>query len=361
MPRSQTFKKGQQDKPGLLSKPERPRVDAYGSVKKEAIGSDEEDELEGSVAVAVEVLPPPHLEPEPLPPWLQHFKRIPITQIHVGDYQKRLSSEQIPERIKKDAQLEAQMRESHERGLLQLDVHVMQDPDDPEIYYPCQGMHRRLEVAEKIGISEVTCYVHPYDRDGLAQGTYFENSDFARLDLNIIEEGLIFQQSVEDHPLWTQEEIAVFYKIPEPSGGGRDHVYRCMQAARAMPDVQALVFEDPDRATRVVGVLSQMDCIENCVEKRAPIIQGFREKRLTADQVGYAVAAVLKGEEFTLDEAKARKGVATPRTIGRYERAIAARKGFGRYFSMIGDEPPSTSERAELETLRDQLDVVLSR
>lgn len=361
MPRGDAFKKGQGEKKSLNTRPERSPVDAYGSVKKE-METDADLESGDGVAVAEkEIAPSPAPLQEPLPPWLQHFKKIPITQIRPGDYQKRLSSDLIRERVQKDAQLEAQMRESIDRGLFQLDVHVMQDPDSPEIYYPCQGMHRRIEIAQRIGVTEVTCYVHPYNRDGLALGTYFENSEFSRLGLNIIEEGLMFHQTYTDHPGWTQDEIAAFYKIPDPDRGGRDHVYRCLQAARAMPDVQKLVFDDPERATRVVGILSQMDSIEKCVEKRAPIIQGFLEKKLTVDQVGIAVDTVLQGGEFALDEAKAKKGVATPRTIGRFERAIAARKGFGRYFSIIGDEPPSLSERAELEKLRDQLNIVLSR
>lgn len=286
MPRSDAFKQGQKN---------RPKLDPYSAVAKVGVAEEPEEndlndlEAEAGVEDVVPMPPSPQPKPEPLPPWLQHFKKIPISQIRPGVYQKRLP-EARKRNQEKDAQLEMQMRFSHERGHLHLDVAVMPDPDDSGFYNPSQGMHRRIEIARKIGITELLCYVQKYDRDALAQGTYFENSDFARLGLNIIEEGLIFQQAMEDNPRFTQEDVAEFFKLPNL--GGREHVKVCLGAARAMPDVQELVYHDPERATRVIGKLSLMDGLDNCVAKRAPIIQGFLEKRLTADQVDLAVEAV---------------------------------------------------------------------
>jgi hypothetical protein len=302
----------------------------------------------------VPISPPPLVASEPLPPWLKNFQMIPVDRIRPSIYQKRQPQ---AKNLQKDAQLEAQMRESHEQGRLHLDVKVMPDRDDPTFFNPSQGQHRRIEAARRIGIPELLCYVEEFDRQALSQETYWENSDFSRQGLSIIEEGLAFQQEMEDNPLLTQEGVAAFFKIPEP--GGRDHVQRCLAAARAMPDVQSLVWEDPDRSTRVVGLLSQLDKIEDVVRKRAPIIQGFREKKLNVDQVGYAVQLVLQGKEFTLDETK--PGVANPRTIGMYERSVAVRKLVDRTVSLIGNGMPDESSRSELQLARDRIDAILQR
>lgn len=307
--------------------------------------------LDASLTATV---PPP--EAEPLPPWLEHFQVIPISQIRPGAYQKRRPEARDPQ---KDALLETSMRMRHEQGILHLDIQVMPDPDDPRFFNPAFGRHRRIEIAKKIGLTELLCQVIPYDRKALAQGTYWENSEFFRQDLTIIEEGLIFQQALEDDPLLTQEGVAALFQLP--TSGGRDHVYHCLRAARAMPDVQALIFEEPERSMRVIGSLSQLDKIEDAVQKRAPIIEGFRAKKLSVDQVALAVKAVLEGNAFSLDDGKSGPRLSTPKTIRRYESSLAAEKGFSKYEALLGKEAPSEEERAGLESLRDRIDSVLIR
>lgn len=291
-------------------------------------------------------------EEQVLPPWLQNFQMIPIEKIIPGDYQKRRPEARDAQ---KDEQLESQMRESHEQGRLHLDITVMSDPKNPGFFNPSQGQHRRIEAAQKIGIRELLCYVEPYDQKALAQGTYWENSSFARQDLTIIEEGLQFAQAMEDDELLTQEDVASLFKLPK--NGGQQHVQRCLTAARAMPDVQSLIWDDPDRATRVTGLLSQLDSIEDVVRKRAPIIQGFREKKLTVDQVELAVKIVLQGKEFTLDESS--EVIANPRTIGIYERSIAVRKSVDRAISLIGNRSIDAVSRAELLLARSRINNIL--
>ena len=47
--------------------------------------------------------------------------------------------------------------------------------------------------------------------------------------------------------------------------------------------------------------------------------------------------------------------------LRRLERATTARKSFARYLREIGEAQPSTEERAELETLRQQIEAILAR
>ncbi|MGH2510881.1 MAG: hypothetical protein ACRDHZ_26250, partial [Ktedonobacteraceae bacterium] len=123
MPRSDAFKQGQKN---------RPKLDPYSTVAKVGIVEEPEEnalEAEAVVENVAQTPPPPQLRPEPLPVWLQHFKKIPVDQIRPSVYQKRLP-EARKRNQEKDVQLEMQMRASHERGHLHLDVAVMPDPDD---------------------------------------------------------------------------------------------------------------------------------------------------------------------------------------------------------------------------------------
>jgi hypothetical protein len=339
----------------------RKRLDPYKRVAESQSGDEDlgEEKQQSEESVAVAELPiqpvqlPPAPAPEPLPDYLKHFQLIPISQIRPGPYQKRQQEYRDPA---KDANLKASMERSHALGLLHLDLQVMPNPDDPQVYYPAFGHHRRIEIAADLGLTELLCQVVPFDRKALAQGTYAENSRYNRHELNIIEEGMVFQQSLSDDPLLTQEGVAELFGIPEP--GGRVHVAKCLQAARAMPDVKALIYTDPEGTINLVSILSQLDFIEDAVRKRAPIIEAIRRKLLkNAEQVTLAVKEVLQGREFSLDDT--RPGAATPRSIGRYERAVAFRKGFARYFTTLGGEKPSPAERVELEQVRKEINVLL--
>src|SRR5260370_3162903 len=249
------------------------------------------------------------------------------------------------------------MERSHKLGLLHLDLQVMQDPEDSQIYYPSFGHHRRIEIAKELNLTELLCQVVPFDQQALAQGTYAENSRYSRHDLNIVEDGLVIKQVKDGNPRWDQVDVAAFFDIPEP--GGRVHVAKCVQAAKAMKDVKDLILSDPEGTVNLVSILGQLDYVENAVKKRAPIIDAIRKKLLkNAEQVTLAVKEVVEGRGFSLDDK--RTDVATPRSIDRYDRAVAVRKGFNRYFKALGGEIPSVAERVELEEIRTRITDLLN-
>ena len=288
-------------------------------------------------------------EPAPLPPSLEHLQMVPVSQIRPGRYQKRLKEAENSEVL---AQLEAQMGADYERGALRLFLFVMKDRDDPAFFNPSRGGHRRVEIAQKLGVPEILCYVSEYDPEELSYGTYFENE--GRQDLSIVEKGLMYLTFIEDRDL-SQEEVAIQYHVK----GGRDYVGRCIRAAKAAKDVQAMIFRDPDRSMRVVDVLSQLDVLEDAAPKRAPIIAAFEQKQLTADGVQIAVSRVLAGEVFTPAEQEGSHPLPL-KEIARTERFRSARVGFDRYFREVQKTPPSTQEREELMLLRQKIDDVLA-
>ena len=284
-----------------------------------------------------------------LPLWLEHLRMIPVDHIRPGRYQKRLKEAQDPLIL---ALLEEQMRTDYERGELQLFLFVMQDPANPDFFNPSRGGHRRVEIAQKIGVSEILCYVSEYDPEDLSFGTYFENE--GRQNLSIIEKGLMYLAFIEDRNL-SQEEVAIQYHVK----GGRNYVGRCIRAAKAAADIQAMIFHDPDRSMRVLDVLSQLDFVDDGVAKRAPIIAAFQNKQLTADGVQIAVNRVLAGEVFSLGGQG--EGKTLPlKEIARIERFHSVRTGFDRYLREVENEPPGPQEREELAQLRQRIDEVLA-
>lgn len=299
------------------------------------------------------LLPSPTSEPKAeLPAYLAHFQMIPINLLRPGRYQTRME-EGIDEATY--AQLEAQMRDSYERGRLRLFVPVMPDPASSGYYNPAQGMHRRIEIAARLGITELPCYVDEYDRESLALGTVYEN--MGRQDLTIVELGYLFLQVRADFNL-TQEECAIKLKIRS----GRDFVKRCEAAAKAAPDIQHMVFLAPERSASVIAPLSQLDVMfddpAEAAEKRAPIIEAFLEEKIKAEGVVLAVNEILNGGSFSLDENS--KSAATPKIIERMTKAARAHKSWSSYFAQLGSNPLSLTERTELEQLRAELDAVLN-
>lgn len=349
MPRSDAFKQGQKN---------RPKLDPYSTVAKVGIVAEPEENMPEAEPIAAEVVPtppPPQPQSEPLPPWLQHFKMIPIDQIRPGRYQTRMLNVFDSVEYK---QLVDQLRFDYKREKLRLLVFVMPDPNDEAFYNPSRGMHLRVQAAKEIGVPELLCCVADYDQEDLAYGTLFEN--LARRDLNIIEQGLMFLLFKHDFGM-EQDDIAIKYHVP----GGRDHVARCIQAAQAASDIQKMILQDPGRSMRVVTYLSRLDNLRDAEKKRAPIIQGFLEKKLTADMVEVAVNKVRDGYEFILEEQSGNSNMHSNaisfKVIGRIERAIATRKKLDLYLREIKNETPSSDERAELESIQSTIIAILSR
>lgn len=315
----------------------RPRIDPLAEIEKE-----------GFLGFRATESPVPAGQMAELPPYLAHFQLIPIERLRPGRYQKRLLEARDEEKY---VQLEAQMRDSYEHGGLRLFVPVMPDPEDEHFYNPAQGMHRRIEIAAKLGIAELPCYVESYNAEALALGTLYEN--MGRQDLTIVELGYVFLQMRDDFNL-TQEEIA--RRVYREKPGGRDYVKRCVAAAQADPDIQSLIFLAPDRSVSIIGPLSRLH-----PESRAPLIEAFLAEKLKAEGIIQAVKEIEAGGSFSLDEGAVNQGATTPKTLDRIARAVRARKSWTSYFNEIRSAPLSHTERVELEELRRQLDDVLRR
>ena len=325
-----------------FAKGKRPSIDPLGRIQEEGFlgyRTTEGDEKEESVQ-QVE---------QSLPPWLAHFQMLSIDRIRKGRFQQRR-----PEAFdqEKYAQLEKQMRIDLEQGTLRLQLYVMPDPEDETFFVPARGGHRRVEIAVNLGITELLCEVIPYNAEELARGTLFEND--GRQDLTIVEKGQTYLLLMHDFGL-TQQEVADQYHVP----GGRDYVARCISAAEADPDIQVMIFADPERSMRAVVYLSQLSGRPNAVAERAPIIQAFLEGILTVDGIKIAVEQVKRGIPFVLEENRA--GTLSPKTVTRLQHAIATHKTMDRWFNAIGQSQLTQAERTELEQLQERIAAMLNQ
>lgn len=280
-------------------------------------------------------------EKQSLPEWMRNLQLISIDRIRPGRYQKR--TEEAKDHLVYQ-QLETQMRSDYECDQLRLFLVVMPDPDDSSFYNPSRGGHRRTEIAKRIGVKEILCFVEEaYDAQELLRGTYAEN--FGRQNLTTIEEGYIYQAAIEDNG-WTQEEVAKHLNVP----GGRMHVAHCIRSTYYKPDIQAMIYKAPERSKRVASALTRLDSLPDAVEKRAPIIADFLNEKITVDRVEIMVERLLQGKETV-----------PIKEIARTDRIRATRKGFGRYLKEIGNQKPSDEEREELEALSKEIAEILAR
>jgi len=290
-----------------------------------------------------------------VPSWFQQFQLVPIDIIRPGPYQVRIVVD--PE---KDEQLRTQIRADLEKhDTLQFVFVVSIDQDDDHFYNPKMGGHRRLKIAQELGVKEVYIWIEEYDQEELARGTYFENNRGARQDLTIVEEGELFRR-VQQRLGWTQTTIAERFYVE----GGQPHVARCIQAASYPDDIQRMLFQDPDRGMRAAEKLAQLEALgsEKAREVRAPLIEAFLDKKLSTDSIQIAVDRILSRTSFEEMEQGQQELFALPvEQLRRLERATTARKSFGRYLREIGEAQPSTEERAELEMLRQQIEAILAR
>jgi len=268
---------------------------------------------------------------------------LPIEKIRAGRYQKRESVNE-----EEFQQLKDQIAELG----LQFTAVVCQDPDDTNFYNLMMGGHLRLRAATELGITEVQAVIQDYDRLRLAKGTYFENR--GRQALTIIEEGLIFQQIQEDlqedGEHWSQERIAQELKV------NRSYVSLCMLAANSAPDIQEMLRADR-RGQRCFYYLRQLDELgqEKAMSLRAPIIKGFLEETISTDQVKTLVEQILQKEK---GEAKEEVSIETAKAK---EKTVSVLKSFQRYEKILGDRPPSQSEREDLLNVKERIEQILAR
>jgi ParB/RepB/Spo0J family partition protein len=292
------------------------------------------------------------MEQGQLPSWFQQFQLVLIDSVRPGPYQVRMLVD--PE---KDEQLRKQIETDLERhGTLQCIFVVSVDQDDEHFYNPKMGGHRRLKIAQVLGVKEVFIWIDSYDQEELARGTYFENNPGARQDLTIVEEGELFRR-VQQRLGWTQTTIAERFSVE----GGQPHVARCIQAASYPDDIRQMLFQDPERGMRAAEKLAQLEALgpERGREARVPLIEAFLKKKLSTDSIQIAVDRILGRASF--EEGDQQEPALPIEQLRRLERATTARKSFGRYLREIGEARPSDEERAELEMLRQQIEAILAR
>lgn len=266
---------------------------------------------------------------------------VPISSIRPGRFQKRETID--PEKFQ---QLKDQIAEL---GLNFVAI-LFTDPDDSNWYNPAMGGHLRIQAAQEVGVTEIFAIVRDYDPIALAKGTYMENQ--GRQPLTLIEEGLVFQQCVDDLG-WTQDEIAKNLIVP----GGRSHVALCMLVASAAPDLQEMLRRDPKRGQRAFYYFRQLDELgqERAMELRAPHIENFLLGKISTDDVRLIMLKILaaeRGEEVEQVSVELTK---------REQKMHSTLASFQRFTKAIGDERPNDNERKSLEQLRTGIDEILRR
>ena len=328
---------------------DRPKLDPVAELQQFGYVGQKREEPEETAGAR------PAAEQVALPPWFQQFQLVPIDSIRPGPYQVRVvvdpqKDEQLRKQIKTDL-------EKHET--LQFVFVVSVDQEDTHFYNPKMGGHRRLKIAQELGVSEVFIWIEEYDQEELARGTYFENNRGARQDLTIVEEGELFRR-VQQTLGWTQATIAERFYVE----GGQPHVARCIQAASYPDDIQHMLFQDPERGMRAAEKLAQLEALgpEQAREARAPLIEAFQAKRLSTDSIQIAVDRILGRIAQEDGEQVQQETSSLPvEQLRRLERATTARKSFARYLREIGEAQPSAEERTELEMLRQQIESILAR
>jgi ParB/RepB/Spo0J family partition protein len=288
-------------------------------------------------------------------PRLQELKIIPIGKIRPGFFQSRLVVD--PE---KDDRLRKRMQADLKDGKVLRHVFpVVVDPDDVAYFNPKMGGHRRLKIAQELGLTEVCVWIDDYDTEELARGTYTENDPATRQDLNIVEEGVFFQRALSKLG-WTQTELAEKFEIE----GGQSHVSRCIQAASYAPDIQQMLFREPDRGMRAAVILNQLEGLgeEKAKELRKPLIAAYLAEnprnRLSTDALQIAVDRILTPSTLKEEPAEALPPVIQLR---RLERISGVDKSLERLKKEIGNGPPTPEERQKLRASLNALQEILAR
>jgi ParB/RepB/Spo0J family partition protein len=275
---------------------------------------------------------------------------VPINKIRPGRYQKRETVD--PEKYQ---QLKDQIRELG----FQFVAVLCPDPDDSAYYNLMMGGHLRIQAASELGITEVSAIIREYDRVALAKGTYFENN--GRQSLTPMEEGLIFQQCMNDEG-WTQQEVAEKLIV----SGGQSYISFCINAAMAAPDLQEMLRKEPGRGRRCFSYLLRLDALgqEKALKLREPIIRDFLDGKVTTDEVEVQVNRILKreqsSEEPSGEEDEARDSDSLD-DVKQQSKLLSAIKGFHRFEKIIGSSPPSPEVRESLLILKQKIESILGR
>jgi ParB family chromosome partitioning protein len=273
---------------------------------------------------------------------------VPIDKIRPGRYQKRETRDE-----EKYQQLKDQIRELG----FQFVAILCPDPDDPAYYNLMMGGHLRIQAASELGITEVSAIIREYDRVALAKGTYFENN--GRQSLTPMEEGLIFQQCMNDEG-WTQQELAEKLIV----AGGQSYISFCINAAMATPDLQEMLRKEPGRGRRCFSYLVRLDALgqEKAVKLREPIIKDFLEGKISTDDVEVQVNRILRREQQSGETSPEGEGEARDLDdIKQQSKLLSAIKGFHRFEKIIGDSSPSQEVRESLLVLKQKIESILER
>lgn len=286
---------------------------------------------------------------------LQELKIVPIGKIRPGFFQSRLIVDH-----EKDERLRKRMQADLKNGRILRHVFpVVIDPDDATFFNPKMGGHRRLKIAQELGMTEVCVWVDEYDTEELARGTYSENDPATCQDLNIVEEGLFFQRALSKLG-WTQTELADKFEVE----GGQSHISRCIQAASYATDIQEMLFRDPDRGMRAAVILNQLEVLgeEKAKDLRRPLIAAYLAEnprdRLSTDALQIAVDRLLHPSPFPEEPAKMLSPVVKLR---RLERISGVDKSLERLKKEIGGDLPTLEERQKLQASLNVLQEILAR
>jgi ParB/RepB/Spo0J family partition protein len=275
---------------------------------------------------------------------------VPIASIRPGRYQKRET---------RDEEKYQQLKDQFQELGFQFVAILCKDPDDPAYYNLMLGGHLRIQAASELGITEVPAIIREYDRVALAKGTYFENN--GRQSLTPMEEGLIFQQCMDDEG-WTRQEVAEKLVV----AGGKTYISFCTTAATAASDLQEMLRKDPGRGRRCFYYLQNLDDLgqERAMELRASIIKDFLGGKITTDEVDIRVKRILKqaqnGEEISGESIAAEEEISLD-GIKQQSNILSAVKSFHRFEKAIGALPPTPEVRDSLLTLRQKIDSILDR
>jgi ParB/RepB/Spo0J family partition protein len=309
--------------------------------------SEKEDPLFGNAKPAVQ---------EPTQPLQEqgeqggHFTKVKITSIRPGRYQKRET---------RDEEKYQQLKEQIQKLGFQFVAVLCPDPDDPDYYNLMMGGHLRVQAAMELGITEVSAIIREYDRAALAKGTYFENN--GRQSLTPMEEGLVFQQCMNDEG-WTQQEVAEMLVVT----GGQTYISFCTNAATAAPDLQEMLRKEPGRGRRCFYYLQRLDVLglEKAMELRASIIRDFLDGKITTDEVDIRVKRAQKqeqsGEAIPQEEEGTREQNSID-DINQQSSILSTVKSFHRFEKTIGSLVPSPEVRDSLLTLKQKIDSILDR
>jgi ParB/RepB/Spo0J family partition protein len=270
---------------------------------------------------------------------------VPISKIRPGRYQKRETRDE-----EKYQQLKDQIRELGFQFVAILCV----DPDDPSYYNLMMGGHLRIQAASELGITEVPAIIREHDRVALAKGTYFENN--GRQSLTPMEEGLIFQQCMNDEG-WTQQELAEKLIVT----GGQPYISFCINASNAALDLQEMLRKEPGRGRRCFSYLARLDALgqERAVGLREPIIKDFLGGKITTDEVEVQVNKILRRDQG--DDGIIEEDTGDTTDTKQQSRLNSAVKSFHRFERIIGDTLPSQEIRESLVVLRQKIDSILDR